>query len=191
MNSCNASGYQNECRVQAACLNASCDAGPQEIAKSTSSMTLGAVSARNPWNGNTSSAAVTTAPKNAEAAKNNLRKLSLPTMAKPSRLTSASIARIARTIGGRCSRVCVSPGEPRSWIDSLSINLARNKVAEDVIAGKGDESHRASPPMSASGQKQTSAHVRTMSALPPKADIETPSCDVCRPQSWSLHRMFS
>jgi hypothetical protein len=27
------------------------------------------------------------------------------------------------------------------------------------------------PPMSALGQKQTSAHVRVMSALPPKADI--------------------
>jgi hypothetical protein len=35
------------------------DVGPQEIAKSTSSMTLGAVSARNSWNGNASSAAAT------------------------------------------------------------------------------------------------------------------------------------
>src|SRR5262249_15352833 len=32
--------------------------------------------------------------------------------------------------------------------------------------------------MSALGQKQTSAHVRVMSALTPKADIETQSCDV-------------
>jgi len=32
--------------------------------------------------------------------------------------------------------------------------------------------------MSALGQKQTSAHIRVMSALPPKADIETPSRDV-------------
>jgi len=29
----------------------------------------------------------------------------------------------------------------------------------------------APPPMSALGQKQTSAHVRVMSALPPRADI--------------------
>jgi len=59
VNSANALGYQNECRVQTACLNASCDVGPQEIAKSTSSMTFGAVSARNYWNGNASSAAAT------------------------------------------------------------------------------------------------------------------------------------
>jgi hypothetical protein len=32
--------------------------------------------------------------------------------------------------------------------------------------------------MSASGQKQTSQHVRTMPALPPKADIETQSRNV-------------
>ena len=59
VNSFSASGYQNECRVQAACLNSFCDIGPQEIAKSTSSMTLGAVSARNPGSGNASSAAAT------------------------------------------------------------------------------------------------------------------------------------
>jgi hypothetical protein len=35
------------------------------------------------------------------------------------------------------------------------------------------------PLMSALGQKQTSAHVRVMSALPPKADIGTHSRDVC------------
>src|SRR6516225_10397029 len=34
------------------------------------------------------------------------------------------------------------------------------------------------PPMSALGQKQTSAHVRVMSALPPKADIGTQSRNV-------------
>jgi len=33
--------------------------------------------------------------------------------------------------------------------------------------------------MSASGQKQTSAHVGVMSALPPKADIGTQSRNVC------------
>src|SRR5712691_4218185 len=32
-----ASGYQNECSVQTACLNAFCASGPQEIAKLTSS----------------------------------------------------------------------------------------------------------------------------------------------------------
>jgi len=34
------------------------------------------------------------------------------------------------------------------------------------------------PPMSALGQKQTSAHVRVMSALPPKADPGTQPRDV-------------
>jgi hypothetical protein len=34
------------------------------------------------------------------------------------------------------------------------------------------------PPMSALGQKQTLAHVRSMSASPPKADIGTHSRDV-------------
>ena len=33
--------------------------------------------------------------------------------------------------------------------------------------------------MSALGQKQTSAHVRVMSASPPKADIDHPGRDVC------------
>jgi hypothetical protein len=37
--------------------------------------------------------------------------------------------------------------------------------------------------MSALGQKQTSAHVRVMSALPPKADIDRVSC---RPRGTSL-----
>ena len=32
--------------------------------------------------------------------------------------------------------------------------------------------------MSALGQKQTSGHVRVMSALPPKADIDQSGCDV-------------
>src|SRR6516162_7815087 len=35
--------------------------------------------------------------------------------------------------------------------------------------------------MSALGQKQTSRHLQPMSALPPKADIETQSSDVRRP----------
>jgi len=35
-----------------------------------------------------------------------------------------------------------------------------------------------SEPMSALGQKQTSAHVRVMSALPPKADIDPRSANV-------------
>ncbi|MBR0801839.1 hypothetical protein JQ615_41650 [Bradyrhizobium jicamae] len=56
VNSFSASGYQNECSVQVACLNACCDGGAQEIAKSTSSV-MGAVSARKPWYGNASSAA--------------------------------------------------------------------------------------------------------------------------------------
>ena len=33
--------------------------------------------------------------------------------------------------------------------------------------------------MSALGQKQTLVHVRVMSALPPKADMDRQSCDVC------------
>jgi hypothetical protein len=32
--------------------------------------------------------------------------------------------------------------------------------------------------MSALGQKQTSAHIRVMSALPPKADMDQHECDV-------------
>ena len=32
--------------------------------------------------------------------------------------------------------------------------------------------------MSALGQKQTSAHVRVMSALPPKAELDQQACDV-------------
>ena len=41
--------------------------------------------------------------------------------------------------------------------------------------GSGTNLHGGNPepPMSALGQKQTSAHVRVMSALPPKADIES------------------
>ena len=35
-----------------------------------------------------------------------------------------------------------------------------------------------SDPMPALGQKQTSAHVRAMSALPPKADIDQDGCNV-------------
>jgi hypothetical protein len=33
-------------------------------------------------------------------------------------------------------------------------------------------------PMSAMGQKQTLEHVRVMSALPPKADMDSAACDV-------------
>src|SRR5919199_2087266 len=36
VNAFSASGYQNECRVQTACLNLFCASGPQEITKSTS-----------------------------------------------------------------------------------------------------------------------------------------------------------
>jgi len=39
-------------------------------------------------------------------------------------------------------------------------------------------SNNSEPLMSALGQKQTSRLVRTMSALPPKADIGTPSSNV-------------
>jgi hypothetical protein len=34
------------------------------------------------------------------------------------------------------------------------------------------------PPMSALGQKQTLGKARLMSALPPKADMDQPGCDV-------------
>jgi hypothetical protein len=43
--------------------------------------------------------------------------------------------------------------------------LDRDIVVVELRAVKGC-------PMSALGQKQTSAHVRVMSALPPKADID-------------------
>jgi len=51
--------------------------------------------------------------------------------------------------------------------------------------------------MSALGQKRTSEHVQSMSALPPKADIGTQPCDVrfvpkadigCHQLTWLLRR---
>src|SRR5262249_52446537 len=50
----------------------------------------------------------------------------------------------------------------------------RNGVQWSFLRGNNPED-----PMSALGQKRTSRHVRAMSALPPKADIETQSRDVC------------
>ena len=57
--------------------------------------------------------------------------------------------------------------------------MGRDYIATNEM-GFGDKLHSSNSerPMSALGQKQTSAHVRVMSALPPKADIGTQSRNV-------------
>src|SRR5215469_5974070 len=61
----------------------------------------------------------------------------------------------------------------RSLIDDSSYAETLN-----LIQVKNELSHRRTG-MSALGQKQTSAHVHAMSALPPKADIHRARWDVC------------
>ena len=56
--------------------------------------------------------------------------------------------------------------------------VAGQTVGLEAWLWVGSMRRLANRPMSALGQKQTSAHVRVMSALPPKADIGTQLRDV-------------
>jgi hypothetical protein len=58
---------------------------------------------------------------------------------------------------------------------TLTLRLATGEMGFSVINLRGSNPE---PLMSALGQKRTSEHVRSMSALPPKADIGTQSRDV-------------
>jgi len=77
-------------------------------------------------------------------------------------------------------------GYPPGWRFSPSIRAGVNGSQQSAsqLSGGGSRKRRL---MSASGQKQTFRHLKTMSALPPKADIGTqsrnvrfvPKADIC------------
>src|SRR6516165_7783345 len=86
-------------------------------------------------------------------------------------------------------RLLIRPSDERSPISERKFPLANNRRRRLLAfftrprstnggrSSKRRESRR-SEEMSALGQKQTSAHVLVMSALPPKADIRTQSRNV-------------
>src|SRR5262249_250779 len=61
---------------------------------------------------------------------------------------------------------------------AASFSLQRSGKPPAPRCTRGADSRNTAPPMSGLGQKQTLGHVRIVSALPPKADIETQSRDV-------------
>src|SRR6516225_7053625 len=86
-------------------------------------------------------------------------------------------------------RLLIRPSDERSAISERKYRLATNRRRRLLAfftrprstnggrSSKRRESRR-SEEMSALGQKQTSGHVRVMSALPPKADIAEGNRDV-------------
>src|SRR5262249_43934968 len=71
-------------------------------------------------------------------------------------------------------------GQPGGRRDAAAHGAPRRRARSGVIAAtpQARPHTQGAQPMSALGQKQTSAHVRVMSALPPKADIDRARRDV-------------